>query len=104
MENEAMQPLAECNIIKQAVKTYGEDAQLWMVIEEMSELAKEICKRKRGKKNYVEIADEIADVCIMIEQLKYICGIPEKMVQERIDFKIERLRERLEELKKWPDR
>ena len=44
-----------------AIKTFGIDAQLDMVVEEMSELTKEICKKKRGKDNRVEIIEEIAD-------------------------------------------
>lgn len=58
----------EEDVIQKAIDTYGKDAQLWMVIEEMSELSKEICKFKRGKDNFLEIADEMADVYIMLEQ------------------------------------
>ena len=66
-----------------------------MVIEEMSELSKEICKFKRGKDNFLEIADEMADVYIMLEQLKRLCAVPQDLIQQRIDFKFDRLRKRL---------
>lgn len=82
-------------VMRKAIETYGEEAQLWMVAEEMSELQKEICKYKRGKKNQEEMTDEIADVLIMIEQLSIICGITIDSVRERIDYKIDRLEERL---------
>ena len=85
----------EEDVIRKAIDTYGKDAQLWMVIEEMSELSKEICKHKRGKDNFLEIADEMADVYIMLEQLKRICGVPQDMIQQRIDYKFDRLRKRL---------
>ena len=85
----------EEDVIRKAIDTYGQEAQLWMVIEEMSELEKEICKYKRGKDNFLEIADEMADVYIMLEQLKRICGVPQDLVQRRIDFKFDRLRKRL---------
>lgn len=85
----------EEDVIRKAIDTYGEDAQLWMVIEEMSELSKEICKFKRGKDNFLEIADEMADVYIMLEQLKRLCAVPQVLIQQRIDFKFDRLRKRL---------
>lgn len=81
-------------VYRRAIDTYGEDAQLWMVIEEMSELAKEICKFQRGKRCPADIADEIADVQIMLEQATMIFGV-DYMVRERINAKIERLRERV---------
>ncbi len=85
----------EEDVIQKAIDTYGKDAQLWMVIEEMSELSKEICKFKRGKDNFLEIADEMADVYIMLEQLKRLCAVPQDLIQQRIDFKFDRLRKRL---------
>lgn len=85
----------EEDVIRKAIDTYGQDAQLWMVIEEMSELSKEICKFKRGKDNFLEIADEMADVYIMLEQLKRLCAVPQDLIQQRIDFKFDRLRKRL---------
>lgn len=85
----------EEDVIRKAIDTYGNDAQLWMVIEEMSELTKEICKFKRGKDNFLEIADEMADVYIMLEQLKRLCAVPQDLIQQRIDFKFDRLRKRL---------
>ena len=83
-------------IYEKAIETYGENAQLDMVIEEMSELIKEICKRKRGKDNHAEIVEEVADVLIMIEQLKIICQIGSKELNEIKWEKIKRLNERIE--------
>lgn len=81
-------------VYRRAIETFGEDAQLWMVIEEMSELAKEICKFQRGKHSLVDIADEIADVQIMLEQVTMIFGVDD-LVREHMDAKIKRLKERL---------
>lgn len=89
-----MTPEARRKVYRRAIETYGEEAQLWMVIEEMSELAKEICKYKRGKRCSADLADEIADVSIMLEQAQMIFGV-EDLVRKRRDAKIERLRERL---------
>lgn len=46
-----------------------------MLLEEMAELQKEICKAWRGKDNEVEIAEEVADVEIMLEQIKLISAL-----------------------------
>lgn len=39
----------DIDIIKQAIKTYGIDAQVLMAIEEMSELTKALCKERRTR-------------------------------------------------------
>lgn len=55
-----------------AVSTYGKHSQLIMTMEEMAELTKELSKNIRGGKNITAISEEIADVEIMLEQLKII--------------------------------
>lgn len=72
----------------------GEKAQICMMFEEMSELQKELCKSIRGKQNTSTIAEEIADVEIMLEQMKLLFGI-EKEVEEFKNYKLERLAKRL---------
>lgn len=49
---------------------YGERNQIDMAIEEMAELTQALSKYKRGKEHNVE--KEIADVQIMLDQLKLI--------------------------------
>lgn len=78
-----------------AIDMWGCDAQLKMVLEEMSELAKEICKFWRGKNNTESIADEVADVEIMLAQAKLIFGIEKTVEQHKVD-KLERLKMRLD--------
>lgn len=77
-----------------AIDTWGADAQTVMVFEEMSELQKELCKHARGKDNREAIADEIADVQIMLEQMMILhdCG---QDVKEHKESKLKRLAERL---------
>ena len=43
-----------------------------MMFEEMAELQKELCKNARGKDNRAEIAEEIADVHIMLDQMEIL--------------------------------
>lgn len=82
-------------VLSRAIEQYGRDAQEKMVLEEMSELQKEICKNWRGKDNRREIAEEIADVEIMLDQLKLMFDV-EHLVDTVKKEKVERLRRRLE--------
>lgn len=75
---------------KVALRKNGTDTQVMMAIEEMSELTKEICKLFRGKPTLDDLADEIADVLITMEQLKLIYDVGD-MVDDRIAYKIQRL-------------
>lgn len=73
---------------------WGSDAQLTVVIEELSELAKEVCKMKRGIGRVDHLAEEVADVEIMCEQLRYIFTIDEE-VDAWKESKLKRLADRL---------
>ena len=67
-------------VLKRALHTWGEQAQMMMVVEEMSELMKEILKNvNRGKDNLAEIIERHADVEIMLEQLKENYQIADKV-------------------------
>lgn len=81
-------------IMRQAIRTYGADAQEKMLLEEMSELQKEICKHWRGRDNTRAIAEEIADVEIMLDQMKMIFG-NESLVTIFREQKLLRLRDRI---------
>lgn len=86
------------------VTIYGDDKQVDMCIEECAELQKALLKRRREvnkgfpdpeKVNAAKetIIDELADVTVMVEQMKIIYGY--EAVEERIGFKINRQMERL---------
>ena len=106
----------ELKILQEAIDHYGEENQLDMAIEEMSELTKAICKYKRLKKSiasnsgsvdkkvveweryYVTIDDikeEIADVLIMLEQLMMMFDCEERM-SAIASKKIDRLKWRID--------
>lgn len=80
------------------INHYGSELQLDIAIEEMSELTKEICKYKRGKQNVKEIAEEMADVYVILDQLRLICEIPVAEIENIYNAKIERTLERMEVL------
>lgn len=85
---------ANQKIYKKAIEKWGEDLQISMVFEEMAELQKELCKNLRGRDNKLEIAEEVADVEIMLEQLKIIFNIDEAARRHKI-VKISRLKDRV---------
>ena len=71
-------------IFRKALDTFGADMQVLVAIEELSELQKELCKNRRGRENQTNIAEEIADVQIMIEQMMMLYDC-EKMVDKRFN-------------------
>lgn len=83
------------DVLNHAILKYGKDIQLDVAIEEMAELTKEIVKYKRGKNNHIELAEEIADVYIMLEQVKMACDITDHEVNIFIQQKIQRLKNKL---------
>lgn len=84
-------------IYKKAIEKWGYDAQILMVFEEMSELQKELCKNRRGKNNVEQIAEEVADVEIVLAQLKMIYGIS-GTVRQFHEEKLMRLEQRLKDV------
>lgn len=84
-------------VLKRARQTWGEQPQMMMVVEEMSELMKEILKNvNRKKDNVAEIIEETADVEIMLEQLKENYRIAEKVEAYKAE-KIKLIESRLNE-------
>jgi NTP pyrophosphatase (non-canonical NTP hydrolase) len=87
-------------LYQEVTDKWGVDAQLDVAIEELSELIKEICKRKRGYPNINNLAEEIADVEIMVEQLRFIYE-SEYCISDRVDiwkdYKLKRLAEKVKE-------
>lgn len=59
-------------ILRGALNKWGAQMQMILTMEDLAELTKEISKHIRGFSNNEEIAEEIADVEIMLEQLKLI--------------------------------
>ena len=61
-----MNELNPHGIYREALNKWGAEAQTLMVFEEMAELQKELCKHTRGRDNREAIAEEIADVQIIL--------------------------------------
>lgn len=84
--------------LKKIADYYGLQAQKGMLIEEMAEMMQAVNKFDRNptEKNLDAIAEEIADVEIMIAQAKYLYAIPQQKIDEITDCKIQRTLERME--------
>lgn len=85
---------ADKTVFSTALEVYGAEAQTLMVFEECSELQKELCKHARGKDNTMAIAEEIADVQIMLEQMIILHDCAEEVKGFRV-AKLFRLSEKL---------
>ena len=86
---------------KMAIEKWGEKAQLEMAQEEATELALAVRKhiRKNDESSFSNLVEEIADVEIMIEQIKLMhkdFGF-QQMVDAQKAFKISRLLKRMNE-------
>lgn len=84
--------MCENDILIAAVKTFGGRAQEEVAVEECAELIQAITHKHRGRAH--NIAEEIADVEIMLQQLKIInnCSVAVDLIHKQ---KIERLYKRL---------
>lgn len=79
------------NIYEDCIDKWGISPQMMMMQEECAELIVEISHHLRGRKS--NVVEEIADVQIMINQMKEIFG--KEIVQLEMDRKLERIRKRL---------
>lgn len=88
---------------------YGDD-QFLIVIEELSELQKAICKYVRALRDILngvkpatteatqtvgDVIEETADVYIMLEQCKHLMFIQDDVISKMIDEKLDRTFERM---------
>lgn len=89
------------NICKAALDHYGEQHQIGKAIEELGELSVEISRiwiqGHKTPKNIESYCDELADVLIMVQQLREIAKRNgwEDQLEERINYKLARLDRRI---------
>lgn len=80
--------------IKEIFKFYGEKSQKGQIIQELAELVVALTKN-----DLENVHEEIADVEIMLEQLKLFKNIDVKKIEEYREFKLNRQMTRIEMLK-----
>lgn len=81
-------------IFEKALAHYGPEAQIKMLYEEMAELQLAVCKHGRGADNIDNIAEEIADVGIMLDQMRLLFNVETRSREIRLE-KVARLAERM---------
>lgn len=80
--------------LEKIIETWGRSAQFNMLMEECAELVMTTNQYLRGRKSKESVAEEIADVELMIEQIKFLFddidfrGI-KKAKKERLIVRIE---------------
>lgn len=91
------------DIMLRAIHRYGEAAQIDMAVEEMAELTKALCKVKRATPGatttaaIANVIEEIADVQIMLDQLRLIFSRSTDEVEE------DKLRRLLARINSWKE-
>jgi len=89
--------MTRTEVLQKAINTYGVTSQENMAIEEMSELTKAILKHRRAfgaaekRAANENVVEEIADVQIMLDQMRMIYGD----TSEQEEFKVKRLEKRM---------
>jgi NTP pyrophosphatase (non-canonical NTP hydrolase) len=89
-----MQPLmAYRDVYEATLRKWGEEAQYDQAVEECAELIATLKHLRRGRTDETAVADELADVYLMVGQLVYMIG--ERQVAAAVERKLARLRELL---------
>jgi NTP pyrophosphatase (non-canonical NTP hydrolase) len=92
-------------VLRKALRVYGESNQIIKLGEEVGELLQAVSKYHWRSNNYdspgeksacrESVVTEVADVLIMLEQVKLMAVIDEEELSEEITRKVERLDDRL---------
>lgn len=88
----------ESDLIK-IIDYFGIANQKVKVLEEMSELTKEVCKNLNHQFDDKALEEEIADVQIMLNQLCLICGFSKGDIEYHMNLKIKRTLDIIETLR-----
>lgn len=75
------------SIMAEIISYYGHESQKMMLLEEMAELQKEICKDMRYDPDLEAITEEMADVMIMLEQIQIL----HKITNEKLHRQLRRI-------------
>lgn len=86
-------------LCEEIAKHYGENNQLNQLQEELAELIKAVNKYRRDEDNIDNLIEEIADVEIMIEQIKYLLHLNPEYLEMITINKLLRQKRRIKEEK-----
>lgn len=79
-------------LYRRTLKKWGEQAQFDQVIEECAELTTALLHYRRDKADASTVIDEMADVILMLGQLRWMFGVAE------VECALKRKRAKLEDL------
>lgn len=81
-------------LYEKLIATFGTENQITKCVEELNELGQALCKVNSRDTNKAlatkSVIEEIADVEIMLEQIKMILAIDEQEVKRMKSFKLHR--------------
>jgi predicted AAA+ superfamily ATPase len=86
-----MEEESEGSILRRALAVFGHESQWGMVVEETSELNAKINQHKRGRASVDQVAEEVADALLVLEQARMMVG--EARVDRIRKKKLEKLRQ-----------
>lgn len=82
-------------VYEKAIAKFGPDHQAVKAVEELGEAVQAICKMLLGCEKREHLAEELADVSIMVEQMRMIFNIGGS-VDSWMDYKIAALKRKVE--------
>lgn len=85
-------------LLRAAIEKWGADAQCRQATEELGELIVAVCHWQRSRASAARVVEEIADVTIMLEQLRLIVGARQYEVDRVVAQKLDRLNDRVKDL------
>jgi len=94
--------LKQRSICLRIVDNYGTENQKRKAVEELVELATELCHALDGREDREAVVEELADVIVMSEQLRIIYG--QALVDSRVEDKLERMVERMSGIRERDNR
>ena len=87
--------MTEHEICYAALEKWGPQKQTLKLFEEMAELQDALCKQMDGRDSTSHVAEEIADVLVVMEQMMILHNCEHEVVEIRKQ-KLERLQRRVE--------
>lgn len=87
-ENGACTFRTDEDIYRDALNVWGAQNRIFKLFEEMAELTASICHHMESRDTVEHIAEEIADMRIMLEQIEFLYqvkGMAERIRQEKLD-------------------
>lgn len=68
-------------LYERAIRKFGKNNQVMVAMEEMAELTQELSKQERGIGNHDNLVGEMADIYIILEQMKIIYNVSENELE-----------------------